>query len=135
DDDGRELFDLPDAPRPDPETPAPPRFLPEFDNLMVGHVDRTRVMAGTDRKRVITGSLVRATLLLDGVVRGTWTIKRDKDVATLTVELFSALSAADRTAAGEEAARLLAFTSPDAQTHDIRFVPAGEPGTHRMSLR
>jgi hypothetical protein len=132
---GGELFDLPGAPLPDEATPAPPRFLPEFDNLMVAYADRTRVMTGEQRRRVITGSLVRATVLVDGFVRGTWTIKRERDAATLTVELFEPLPAHERAAVRREGARLLAFTSPDAGVHEIRFVPAGEPGTHRSSLR
>jgi hypothetical protein len=132
---GRELFDLPGAPLPDEDIPAPPRFLPEFDNLMIAHADRTRVMTGAHRRRVITGSMVRATLLVDGFVRGTWTIKRERSTATLTVELFAPLAAHDQASVAEEGARLLTFTSPDADDHQIRFTPAGKPGTQRTSLR
>jgi hypothetical protein len=132
---GRELFDLPGAPLPDEDIPAPPRFLPEFDNLMVAHADRTRVMTDAHRRRVITGSMVRATLLVDGFVRGTWTIKRERSTATLTVELFAPLAAHDQASVAEEGARLLTFTSPDADDHQIRFIPAGKPGTQRTSLR
>lgn len=52
DEHGKELFDLPDAPRPDPNTPAPPRFLPEFDNLVLSHVDRACVIANDYRKGI-----------------------------------------------------------------------------------
>ncbi|PWU52533.1 hypothetical protein DLJ46_02860 [Micromonospora globispora] len=69
DEHGRELFDLPDAPRPDPDVPAPPRLLPEYDNILLAHADRTRVISDQDRKRVIT-PVVAATVLMDDVVRG-----------------------------------------------------------------
>ena len=66
---GRELFDLPDAPRPDAGVPAPARLLPEFDNLVLAHDDRSRVIADEHRPLVTTKNLrVKATFLVDGVV-------------------------------------------------------------------
>ncbi|HEX5501721.1 MAG TPA: crosslink repair DNA glycosylase YcaQ family protein, partial [Thermomicrobiales bacterium] len=114
---GRELFDLPDAPRPDPDTPAPPRFLPEYDNLLLSHADRTRVIAGAHRERVFT----RGALLVDGFVHGAWKIARAAGRATLEVELFAPLPPAERAAVADEGARLLAFAAADARDRDIRF--------------
>lgn len=121
DEDGNELFDVPDGPLPAPATPAPPRFLPDFDNLMVAHARRARIMTDEHRRLVISGSLVRATLLVDGFVRGVWTVGRDGDAATLTVRLFEPLSAEDTAAVTAEGERLLAFAAPDAPGHHVRF--------------
>ncbi len=103
DEDGRELLDLPDAPRPDPETPAPVRFLPEFDNLLMAFADRTRIIDDAARARVISGSLVRPTILVDGEVRATWALKDGE----LTIEPFGPLP----DAVHEEGERLLAFVA------------------------
>ncbi|MGH2347261.1 MAG: winged helix DNA-binding domain-containing protein [Chloroflexota bacterium] len=119
DEQGNELFDLPEAPRPDPSTPAPPRFLPEYDNLLLSHADRNRVIADQHRTRIFT----KGALLIDGFVVGSWKINRGRAAATLAIELFSALSAPDRGDAAEEGARLLAFAAPGA-AHDIQFSPA-----------
>jgi hypothetical protein len=118
DDNGAELFDLPDAPRPDPDLPAPPRFLPEYDNLLLSHADRTRVIADEHRPVVFT----KGTVLVDGFVRGTWKINREQGAAHLIVEPFKRLSKPDRTALADEGAWLLNAAAPDAQDHDIRFV-------------
>jgi hypothetical protein len=115
--DGNHLFDLPSAALPDPAVPAPPRFLPRFDNLLVAHADRRRLIADEDRRRVITGSLVRATLLLDGFVQGTWTLTG----GTLTVNLFRPLSPVEAAAVTEEGHRLLAFAAADASSHVVEF--------------
>ena len=86
---GRELFDLPGAPRPDPGTPAPARLVPEFDNLILSHDDRTRIMSSGDRRRLFRLlSVFPGTVLLDGFVGGMWRLSRSRDTATLTVELF-----------------------------------------------
>ncbi len=108
---GRELFDLPDAPLADADVPAPVRFLPAFDNLILSHADRTRVISDEDRARVITGSEVRPVFLVDGFVRGIWSW-RD---GTLHVRPYRALNPDETSQTGEEAERLLAFLLPAAQ--------------------
>ncbi|MGW7640345.1 winged helix DNA-binding domain-containing protein [Streptomyces decoyicus] len=123
---GHELFDVPGAPLPDPGLPAPVRFLPEFDNILLSHADRGRIITDEDRRRIFTrNGIVRATFLVDGFVRGMWAIDRDRDGAVLRVEPFTPLGAPDRAALSEEGARLLAFAAADARAHDIRFAPPG----------
>ncbi len=114
---GNELFDLPDAPRPDPDTPAAPRFLPEYDNALLSHADRSRIIVDEHRERVFT----RGAVLVDGFVRGAWTIARRHGAATLNIELFAPLAEGDRDAVAEEGERLLAFAAAKASTRDIRF--------------
>ncbi|HWE64122.1 MAG TPA: winged helix DNA-binding domain-containing protein [Chloroflexota bacterium] len=116
---GNELFDLPGAPRPDPDTAAPPRFLPEYDNLLLSHADRTRVIADEHRTRVFT----RGAVLVDGFVRGAWTIARRRGTATLRIEPFANLASQDRTAVADEGARLLTFVAA-AQDHEVQFTAA-----------
>jgi Winged helix DNA-binding domain len=120
DESGKELFDLPDAPMPDPDTPAPPRFLPEFDNLILSHADRTRVIAEEYRKAIASkNGMVPATVLVDGFVRGTWKTERSRGKATLEIKPFEPLTKADRDALVEEGERLIRFT--DAEPYEIRF--------------
>ena len=114
---GRELFDVPDAPLPDPETPAPVRFLPEFDNIFLPHDDRSRIV---DRNWV-DQVLMHGFLLVDGFIRGVWKIDRKRDAATLVIGLWDSLAAQDRTEGEEEAARLLEFAASDMRTRDMRF--------------
>ena len=117
---GRELVDLPDAPRPAADTPAPPRLLPEFDNLVLAHDDRSRLIADEHRPLVTTKNLrVRATFLVDGVVAGTWTIEVKRRIATLRLAPFGALSKRDARALGEEAEALVRFAEPEAAGHAV----------------
>jgi hypothetical protein len=117
----RELFDLPDAPRPAADSPVPVRFLPEFDNLILSHDDRTRVIADEHRSRVVTRNLqVRATFLLDGFVAGTWKIERKKKNATLILEPFAALPRKTLAALQTEGDALLRFAEEEAETREVR---------------
>ncbi|MEV6955994.1 winged helix DNA-binding domain-containing protein [Streptomyces sp. NPDC051183] len=104
DENGVELFDLPDAPRPDADTPAPPRFLPEFDNLLLSHTDRTRVLAPEHKGRSWRGNQAFCTLLVDGFLAGLW----KPDGSGLTVELFGTASKAQRDEIVAEGESLLA---------------------------
>jgi winged helix DNA-binding protein len=120
DDRGRELFDLPGAPRPGAEAPAPPRFLPEFDSLVLAYADRTRLITDEQRGEVVTKNLrVRATFLLDGMVAGTWKPERKRKLATLTMTPFDRLPKKAEKALAEEGERLLRFLEPDAETFAV----------------
>ncbi|WP_143662517.1 DNA glycosylase AlkZ-like family protein, partial [Streptomyces sp. f51] len=101
---GRELLDLPDAPRPDPDTPAPVRFLPAFDNAILGYQDRGRIIDDAHRGLSVAGERV---VLVDGRVAATWTVTED----VVTVEPLRALSRADRAAVADQGREVAAFLS------------------------
>jgi hypothetical protein len=106
----KELFDLPDAPRPDPDTPAPPRFLPEYDNVLLGHADRSRIIpAGRAIPLPPGNGATMGTILLDGVFGGTWRITREAGGATLAIDPFEPVEASARIGLEEEGHRLLDF--------------------------
>jgi hypothetical protein len=112
DQEGRELFDVPDGPRPDSATPAPPRFLPEYDNVLLGHADRSRIIPPGRRIPLPPGNgASMGTILVDGMYAGTWRIARSSGRATLLIRPFDALRPDDRAALELEGARLLAFAA------------------------
>jgi hypothetical protein len=121
DETGRELFDLPDAPRPDPDTPAPPRFLPVYENAVLGYANRDRILRGGPKTPPPQNVNVRG-FLIDGFVAGFWKIVEEMKRATLTLEPFKPLSRKDEKALAKEGERLLAFAAGDAAAHGIRFV-------------
>ncbi len=117
---GVELFDLPDAPRPDPDTPAPPRFLPEFDNVLLGHADRTRVIPEVNKGRNGKGNQSYGSVLVDGFLDALWRVEREGGTAVLTVQPLRKTTRDERAEITEEAARMLTVMT-DATDHDIRF--------------
>jgi hypothetical protein len=118
----RELFDLPDAPRPPADTPAPVRFLPGFDNAILGHHDRSRIIADEHRPRVTTKNLqVLPTFLVDGFVAGTWKVSGAGAKARLTLSPFAPLKAAVKAELTKEAKELMRFVEPDASKPTIEF--------------
>jgi hypothetical protein len=123
---GRELVDLPNAPRPDPETVVPIRFLPEYDNILLSHDDRSRIVADEYRKLVlIQGQVGYGMFLVDGFVAGRWRFRRTSDRAAATIEPFEPLRADDAGAVADEARRFVAFLAPDAGDRDVTFVAGG----------
>ena len=121
-DSGRELFDLPDAPRPDPDTPAPVRLLPVYDNVMLGHDDRARIVDAEDLRGLTAGNGYKPAFLVDGRIRGTWAIKADAAGAVVSLLPFAELADADREALAAQARELLAFQAPDARSSSVSFL-------------
>jgi Winged helix DNA-binding domain len=122
DENGTELLDLPDAPRPDPGTPAPVRLIAEYDNLILSHADRARVVSERDRPRLYgRNGVFPGTVLVNGFVAGLWRMARSAGAVTLTVEPFGKIGARDRDAITDEARLMLAFAAPEGAAHDIRF--------------
>lgn len=123
---GVELFDVPDAPRPDPGVPAPVRLLGQYDNVLLGHADRSRVIS--DRGRwfgaVLGPGRAVNNMLVDGMLRTLWWIERDGERrATLVVRPLDRLARAQRDEVAAEAARMLDFAAADADVRDVRFEP------------
>jgi hypothetical protein len=120
---GKTLFDLPDAPRPDPGTPAPVRFLGEYDNVLLGHADRRRMIPdGFPWDAMLAHGRSVHNLLVDGELRATWWIEREgKRRATLAIRPFGKL--AQRKAVEAEARRMLDFAAADARTRHVRIEP------------
>ena len=118
---GVELFDLPDAPRPDEATPAPPRFLYDFDNVLLSYADRSRIVTDAHTEGFQQRGAIPQAVLIDGFTAGDWVVERGDDGgASLTIRLFDESDAQrDGAALHEEASALLRLLAPDATAHDI----------------
>ena len=122
--DGRELFDLPDAPRPDPETPAPAALLGGFEQMLLSYADRTRVVSVEHLKeQVRTRAVARGTVLVDGRFAGVWDLAATRKVATVTIEPWVRIKASERDALVLRAGELLRFAEPGAAGYDVRVTP------------
>jgi hypothetical protein len=110
--DGLELFDLPEAERPSGDAETPVRFLGEFDNVLLAHEDRSRIMSADHKRRLYTpNGILRAAVLVDGFTAGRWRIEDGKAVSILHVDLFAKPSKAVAKALADEGERLLAFAA------------------------
>ena len=124
DEQGRELFDLPQAPRPDPETPAPPRFLPEYDNVVLSHDDRSRIIIHQGWPTLFAGNDgMVGSLLVDGFVTAAWMLTRERDDAVLHVHPLRRLTPDEEAGISTEAEDLISFVAADSTRRDIMFAP------------
>jgi hypothetical protein len=123
DEDGRALYDLPDAPRPDPETPAPPRLLAAFDSVLLAYAAKRRERILPDRHRDAVyerrNLQIRPSYLVDGLVAGTWAIEVKRREATLTLRPLERLARATRSALVDEAEGLVRALHPQAKGHAV----------------
>jgi hypothetical protein len=117
----KELFDLPDTPRPSADVPAPVRFIPEYDNLIAARADG-RIVARDHRPRIFLSALrIAATVLVDGVAVATWKLDSARKAATITIDSFAKLSPKVRKEVESEAEDLVRFAEPDAKAHQVAF--------------
>ncbi|WP_406401735.1 winged helix DNA-binding domain-containing protein [Streptomyces uncialis] len=118
---GTELFDLPDAPHPDADTEAPPRLLPEYDNLLLSHADRSRVVPAEYKGLTWQGNYAYRVLMTDGLVAGVWKLEENADSAVLTIEPFAPLGRGRRETTLAEGERVLRLLAEPSVTHEVRF--------------
>ena len=122
---GRELFDLPEAPRPDADVPAPVRFLPEYDNVLLSHADRSRFGGDEHVRSLWQRRTMGGSVLHDGEVRAAWVIVRDRDAGAATMEVHhTGMAKRAAAAVAAEGRRALRFLEPNASDHDVRLVVA-----------
>jgi hypothetical protein len=123
DEDGRALYDLPGAPRPDPETPAPPRLLAAFDSVLLAYAAKRRARILPDRHRDAVyerrNLQIRPSYLVDGLVAGTWSVEVKRREATLTLRPLERLARATRSALVDEAEGLVRALHPQAKGHAV----------------
>ncbi len=122
--DGRTLHDLPDAPRPAADTPAPIRFLPLYDNSFLGYDNRRRMLEEADIRRVNVLAEYKPAVLVDGIISAGWAIESKKGSARLTIEPYHKLRKADVRAMEKEGEAFLRFMEPDSTDTDIEVLPA-----------
>lgn len=119
----RTLYDVKDAPRPDPDVAAPVRFLPSFDSTLLAyaHRHRQRILPEEHKDKVYARAnlRVRPTFLVDGLVAGLWSAETKRRTATLTVTPFGPLDEATRAAVVAEAERLVRANQPAAKDHEV----------------
>ena len=122
DEEGRELLDLPRAPLPAEDTPAPARFLPTWDATLLVHARRTQILPERFRPLLFSTKTPQSfpSFLVDGAVAGKWRVERAGAKATMVLEPFEPLPRPARAQLRDEAERLVRFVEPDATSYAVR---------------
>ena len=120
---GRLLYDLPELPIIDEDTAAPIRFLPEYDNILIAHKDRGRILPEAHRKKVfVSAGRVLGSVVIAGFVGAIWKVERGKTGPTLRVTLFEEQARAMHDSIEAEGQRLMSFILDDASQHRVEIV-------------
>ena len=115
------LYDFPDAPRPDADTPAPGRFLPLYDNVYLGYDNRRRMLEEADMKRVNILAEFKPAVLVDGIVSAGWSVESKKGATRLVVEPYHKLRKRDLRDIQQEGLAFLKFMQADAKSYDVEI--------------
>lgn len=123
DESGRELFDLVDVELPDPDMVIAPMFIGPFDNLLLGHADKTRILSKEHERRIFgRNAVIRGSYLLDGRVAGAWKVDRTgKGPTRLRIEEFTPTTRRQRDELADRGEQLLSFAAGDADDHEVEF--------------
>jgi hypothetical protein len=121
DETGKELFDLPGAPRPDADTPAPVRFLPLYDSVYLGYDNRRRMLSAATADRINMRQDYKPAILIDGMVAAGWVVSAKKGAATLDIEVYRELLGRERAELEKEGLGFLRFMLPEAKSWDVRI--------------
>jgi hypothetical protein len=121
--DGTELVDLPRAPLPPEDAPAPPRFLGTWDATLLVHARRSGLLPEEYRALVFSTKTPHSlpTFAVDGAVAGSWRVERTRAKATLRLNPFAPLPRGVRAGLREEAERLVRWHEDDAPSHEVRI--------------
>lgn len=122
---GRVLYDLPDAPRPSADTPAPVRFLPLYDNVYLGYDNRRRMLMDDDTGRVNLFSGFRPAVLIDGVIAAGWAVSRRQEMARLEIEPYRKLGKGEVREIEREGDDFLRFMEEDAKSYAVEVQSFG----------
>mgnify|MGYP003577417679 CR=1 FL=1 len=122
DENERTLYDFPDAPRPDADTPAPVRFLPLYDNVYLGYDDRTRMLNDDTVHLVNLFQAFKPAVLVDGTVSAGWTVTTKKDAALLEIDLYRKMTKRELKDIEAEGQSFVRFMSEGAETYDVTLV-------------
>ena len=121
--DGRVLYDLPDAPWPAADTPAPVRFLPLYDNVYLGYDNRRRMLMEEDLKRLNLFTDFKPSVLIDGVIAAGWVVSRKKDAVRLEIEPYHKLSKKQVRELEAEGEAFLRFMEEGAASYTVEVQP------------